>query len=294
MEGRLPPLGWLRAFEAAARHLSFTAAAAELGLTQSAISQQIKSLETFLGQPLFLRRPRSLQLTDAARGYLPGVQSAFRLLQEGTQAFLGGARDATLEIHSNLAFSVFWLTPRLGRFLEHNPWVQLDISTAIWAVEQTRPYASVEIRYGLGDWEGVEGERLGRQIGFPICAPEIAARLDGPSDLLGERLFDVKGMVQGWQSWFENAGVALERAPDINWASTYVVTFEIARRGLGVAMGQDVLTDDLLASGGAVRPFGAEFSFREGYYLITPPQSEMNAAAMAFRAWLLEEIGGVV
>lgn len=290
MEGRLPPLGWLRAFEAAARHLSFTAAAEELGLTQSAISQQVKSLEAFLGQPLFVRRPRSLQLTDASRGYLPSVQSAFRLLQEGTQNFFGGVRDATLEIHANLAFSVFWLMPRLARFLDRYPWVQLDISTAIWAVEQTRPYASVEIRYGTGTWEGVKGERLGRQMGFPVCSPNIAERLASPDDLLRERLFDVKGMVQGWQAWFQQAGTSCKLPPDINWASTYVVTIEIARRSLGISLGQDLLSDDLFASGALVRPFNFAFEFQESYYLITPPRAELNAAAIAFREWLLEEL----
>ena len=133
---RLPPLNWLRAFEASARALSFTSAAQELSMTQSAVSQQIKSLESALGRVLFLRRARGLELTDEGRGYLPTVQAAFALLEEGTHVLTGRNAPDVLELQVNLSFALFWLSPRLEAFLAEYPWVQLNLATAIWTEER--------------------------------------------------------------------------------------------------------------------------------------------------------------
>ena len=134
-ENALPPLNWLRAFEASARLLSFTAAASELNMTQSAVSQQIKSLEQHVGRPLFLRFPRAIQLTDTGHAYLPVVQEAFSTLVTGTRMVTGGDRGQVLTVQSNLAFSVFWLAPRLGSLLDKHPWLKLNITTATWEPE---------------------------------------------------------------------------------------------------------------------------------------------------------------
>ncbi len=289
-ENRLPPLNWLRAFEASARHLSFTEAAGELGMTQSAVSQQIKSLESFLGRPLFLRRPRALQLTDSARTYLPTVQAAFSMLNEGTETFLGNDPDTTLDIHSNLAFTVLWLTPRIDRFLADHPWVVLNISTSVWTTEYTRPYASVEIRFGGGMWEGVPGERLVSEFYYPVCSPEIANTLSGPSSISGHRLIDVSGMLESWESWFRAAGIGGRGALPVHRASTYVVTLEMARRSLGVALAHDLVATPFLETGELAQPFDIKLPQKEAYYLITPPEGTMNPAALAFREWLLAEM----
>ena len=164
---RLPPLNWLRAFEASARALSFTEAAQELHMTQSAVSQQIKSLESALGRQLFHRR---------ARGHLPTVQAAFNTLEEGTAVLTGRNEPDVLELHSNISFATFWLTPRLHLFLTEFPWVQLDVATSIWPTEKPRNLAAVEIVLGLGKWEGRAGQRLTRDTIFPVCTPELARR----------------------------------------------------------------------------------------------------------------------
>ncbi len=290
MENRLPPLNWLRAFDAAARHLSFTEAAVELRMTQSAVSQQIKSLESFLGRPLFLRRPRTLQLTDAARTYLPTVQAAFAMLGEGTETFLGNDPGTTLDIHSNLAFTVLWLTPRIGKFLDDYPWVVLNISTSVWTTEYTRPYASVEIRFGGGMWEGVPGERLKSEFYYPVCSPDIADTLNAPNGIADHRLIDVSGMLESWDSWFRTAGVDGAGSVPVHRASTFVVTLEMARRSLGVALAHDLVARPFLETGDLVRPFDTRVAQKEAYYLITPPESTMNPAAQAFREWLLAEM----
>lgn len=290
MEKRLPPLNWLRAFEAAARHLSFTGAAQELNITQSAVSQQIKSLESFLGRPLFIRRTRSLELTDTARAYLPTLDAAFRLLFEGTQSLLVPRQGQVLEVHSNLAFTVFWLTPRLPRFFELHPWVRLNISTTIWASEQTNPHASVEIRFGDGRWSGGTGERLFENRSYPLCTPDLAKGLKDPAALLNERLLDVFGIVGGWESWFQAAGVSSTKAPPVDRSTTYVVTFAMARQGLGVSLGHDAIAEADLQAGNLVRPFDVFLPMRESYYLLPPQGRSMNEAVKVFREWILEEM----
>ena len=287
---RLPPLNWLRAFEAAARHLSFTEAGRELHITQSAVSQQVKSLEGHLRQHLFLRRPRSLQLTDAGRAYLPTIEAAFKMLREGTRALTGENPDTLLDIHANLAFTVHWLMPRMEAFLAAHPWVKLNLSTSVWTTEHTDPYASVEIRFGAGRWDGAAGERLTKEEFFPVCAPTLSARLRRPLDLLDQRLMDVSGSLQGWDTWLAAAGLTPPIGLSPDRASTYVVTFELARQGLVIALGHGLIADNLLSQDALVRPFDLSLPMKESYYLVTPQERPLTSAAEAFRDWLLDTV----
>ena len=288
---RLPPLNWLRAFEASARALSFTAAAQELNMTQSAVSQQIKGLENALGRVLFYRRVRGLELTDEGRGYLPTVQAAFALLEEGTAVLTGRNHPDVLELHANLSFAIFWLTPRLGRFMDEFPWVQLNIATSIWPLERPSGSAAVEIVFGLGKWESRVGQRLARDTVFPVCTPELAARIHNLDDLRKQRLFDLPGTLQSWDSWLEAcAGGRTAVKPVVHRASTWAVSLEWAKQGLGVALAHDTVANGLIAAGQLVRPLPFSLPMKEAYYLIAPEGSHTNAAAQAFKGWLLREM----
>jgi len=288
---RLPPLNWLRAFEASARALSFTAAAQELHMTQSAVSQQIKSLENAVGRPLFYRRVRGLELTDEGRGYLPTVQAAFAMLEEGTTVLTGRNDPDVLEMHCNLAFAIYWLTPRLGRFMDAFPWVQLNIATSIWPLERPSVSASVEIVFGVGKWESRVGQRLTHDRIFPVCTPELARRISSIDDLLQQRLFDLPGTLQSWDSWLEGGaqGHALV-TPMVHRASTWAVSLEWALHGLGVALAHNTVADGLLRSGRLVRPLEFALPMKEAYYLIAPEGSQTNRAALAFKGWLQKEM----
>ena len=149
-------------------------------MTQSAVSQQIKSLENALGRTLFYRRVRGLELTDEGRGYLPSVQAAFATLEEGTAVLVGRNDPDVLELHANLSFALFWLSPRLGRFMQEFPWVQLNVATSIWPQEKPTGSAAVEIVFGQGKWESRVGQRLTRDSLFPVCTPEVGARIRAP------------------------------------------------------------------------------------------------------------------
>lgn len=292
MAKRLPPLQWLRSFESAARHLSFTTAAEELGITQSAVSQQIKALEQFLGEPLFLRRPRSLLLTDAGRTYLPTVTDAFAVLAEGTSAFLGGRPEQAVEIKANTAFSVMWLAPRVDDFLARHPEVQLLLSTAMWEADYTGGYGSVEIRYRVVDaGGGTRGDLLASPKVFPVAAPEVAARLDAPADLEAETMLRIAGLAHDWEHWLRAAGHPEIRGRRSHSFNTYVLSLGLARAGKGVAIAHDILVADALADGTLVAPFAdvAPVATPTGYYLTAPRRGELNTAARAFCDWLREQ-----
>lgn len=292
MEKRLPPLNWLKAFEAASRHLSFTDAARELHMTQSAVSQQIKALENYLGRTFFIRKPRSLELTEAARAYLPSVDAAFKLLYQGTQGLLGVDHDQLLEVRANLAFTVFWLTPRLNDLFQKHPWINLNLATTIWSSGAAMPYASVEIRFDHVIAEGLAIEPLMCDELFPVCSPELAKMIKTPQDLMDHRLIDVSGIIEGWHKWFAACSVELPNDKAIDKASTYVVTLTMASHHQGIALAHNLVASDLIEQGKLVRLFDQRVSMKEHYYLIPPSRRRANAASVAFNEWLLSQMAG--
>lgn len=287
MRNRLPPLQWLRAFEAAARHLSFTAAGSEIGITQSAVSQQIKALEQYLGQALFLRRARSLELTEAGRHYLPTVREAFGILIEGTDVFRGFDPERFVEVKANTAFSVLWLAPRLHLFHARHPDVQINLSTAMWEADFSGGQGTVEVRYGRGEWTGGSSELLARTTVFPVAAPEIAARIRSPDDLSKETWLCIAGGAgYDWEPWLEAVGKPQLEGRRSHYFNTYVLTLELARRGEGVAIAHGLLAQDLLTEGRLQRPFAEEVPIREGYYLTSLRHGELSQAAQSFCDWI--------
>ena len=169
----LPPLTWLRAFEAAARSRSFTHAAAELHLTQAAISKHVKALEQHLRQPLFIRHARSLELTKSGEAYLPSVQDALERLAAGTREVFGPRRTGVLTLRCAVAFAVNWLAPRLPAFLDANPDVNLRVISTVWNGPFDNDAFDLDIQYGRGDWAGFTSHRLTQETITPVCAPDL-------------------------------------------------------------------------------------------------------------------------
>jgi LysR family glycine cleavage system transcriptional activator len=260
-------------------------------MTQSAVSQQIKSLESALGRALFLRRARGLELTDEGRGYLPTVQAAFAMLEEGTTVLQGRNDPDVLELQVNLSFALFWLTPRLGQFMDENPSVHLNLATSVWAEERPNHAASLQIVFGLGKKEGIAGKRLTRDTLFAVCAPKVARHIKSLDDLLAQRLFDLPGTAQSWGAWLkahpQGAGRSL---PPVHRVSTWGLSVEWARRGLGVALAHETIVNDLLESGQLVRPLAFSIPLKESYYLIAPEGTRTRHASKAFKDWLVREM----
>lgn len=281
----LPPLTWLRAFEAAARHLSFTQAAAELNLTQSAVSQHVRSLEAALGLTLFVRKTRALQLTEGGSNYLPVVQEAFAILAGGTRALTGGDRGRRLMVTCNLAFSTFWLAPRLGALMAAHPWLSLNLSTPIWEPQHAEGVAEVEIRFGRAALMPGTAERLAVERAYPVCAPDA-----GPEMRRWETapLFDTTGVTTNWETWLSSQGFGLPGDRSVTLASTYVVGMTAALHGGGLAMAHDTLALGLLADGRLERPYDRSVEMPEGYFLLASPRHEETPAARTFVAWIGE------
>ena len=282
----LPPLNWLRAFEAAARHLSFTQAAAELNVTQSAVSQHVRSLEAFLGRELFVRRTRALQLTEAGANYLPTIREAFGLLASGTRAFRGGDRGRSLLVQCNLAFSVFWLAPRLAGLLEAHPWLLLNLTTPIWDPERSARSAEMEIRYGRPGEMSAAAIRLAYDHYYPVCRPGYA---EGASAWALSPLFDCSGVMENWETWLASQGRRMPVGKQIHLGSTYVVSIQAALHGAGLAMAHDTVASHLLASGALARPCAHAVSMSAAYFLTTPPRHGETPASRAFVRWILDE-----
>ncbi|WP_420585458.1 LysR family transcriptional regulator [Ruegeria sp.] len=285
MQKPLPPLGWLRTFEAAARHLSFTGAARDLNMTQSAVSQQIKSLEGYLGQPLFLRRPRALELTEAGITYLPVVREAFRTLVRGTQAVTGAQQNA-VQVQSNITFAVNWLAPRLPQFRAEHPKVQLNIFTELWEPREMAEGAAVEIRYSLRPSDTVRTELLRTDHYYPVCAPGYAVTLD---NLQQQPLFDCSNLLSNWANWAEDQALNWENPP-ITYSTTYLVSLSVAMAGGGLCLTHDTIARGLIEQGRLVAPFAHRASMPEAYYLLLSPQAEETPGALAFAYWLRREM----
>ncbi len=290
MKRWLPPLNALRAFEAAARHRSFTRAAEELNVTQTAVSHQIRTLEERLGLKLFVRRGRTLGLTDAASGYLPSVRSAFDQLHDATERLIGPDDEATLTVSTLTTFAAKWLVPRLGGFQDLHPDISVRITTSSASVDFERDDVDVAIRYGRGDWPGLRADRLIREDIFPVCSPKL---LDGPhplrqpDDLAHHTLLHVVGFREDWQVWLTAANVD---GVDPAIGPRFDVAFnalQAAIEGVGVALGRTALVERDLAAGRLVAPFDISLPIEAAYYVVAPEQTADRPQIMAFREWLI-------
>jgi LysR family glycine cleavage system transcriptional activator len=278
----LPPLNWLRAFEAAARCLSFTGAAKELNMTQSAVSQHIKNLEHFMGRAMFVRRTRSLSLTEAGESYLPVVQEAFATLSSGARALIGVDRGQVLSLQCNLAFSVFWLAPRLGALTAKFPWMTINMTTSLW--ERQTDGADAEIRFGRILKDDPNARFLSGGQAYPVAAPGWSG------DWRDETLFDCSGVVTNWDTWAGVRGLTLPKEKQVHLSTTFVVSCNAALAGCGLAMSHDALAGDLIEAGRLIRPFDWSVPMTETYALMRRPVHAETPATRAFDEWLLTEI----
>lgn len=292
MSRRLPPLNALRAFEAAARQLSFTRAAAELNVTQTAISHQIRALEQRLGVRLFRRLPRGLLLTEEAQRYLPPIRDAFDQIALATERLAGAGAGATLTVSVLPSFAAKWLVPRLGRFRAAHPDLDLRISAASQLVDFARDDVDVGIRMGRGAYPGLRVERLFGETLVPVCSPLLqtagAHPLRQPEDLRHHVLLHDDDYA-GWELWLGLAGVTgidARRGPLFTDSGMVV---QAAAEGQGVALARRQLAAGDLAAGRLIQPFDVTIPHDLAYYLVCPEATASQPKIAAFRGWLLAE-----
>ena len=291
MARQIPPLTALRAFEAAGRHLSFTKAARELHVTQAAISHQVKSLEKYLGLKLFRRLNRTLLLTDAGQLYLPPLTDAFEGITRATHRLRQHLGRARLTVSVLPSFAAGWLVPRLGRFRQRCPDVDLRIDPTNSLTDFRRDDVELGILYGRGNYPGLRTDRLMREEFFPVCSPRLLegpAPLRDPADLTHHTLLH-DDMTVDWRTWLLAAGVEgvdAERGITVTDSS---MLLRAAIAGQGVALARSVLAADEIASGRLVRPFDVDVPTEYAYYLAYPEKSADQPNVVAFREWILEE-----
>jgi LysR family transcriptional regulator, glycine cleavage system transcriptional activator len=292
MSARLPSLNGLRAFEAAARHLSFTQAASELNVTQTAISHQIKRLEQELGVRLFIRQNRALTLTAEASEYLPGVRAAFNDLRLATDRLLRREDDHVLTVSTLASLAAKWLLPRLSAFQEAHPGIDVRITTSATLVDFQRDNVDAAIRYGRGQWHGLRADWLMADEVFPVCSPALLKGdrpLRCPENLRDHVLLHTSNAnSDDWRLWLTAAGLPsnLSKQPGITFDLIFM-TIQAAIDGIGVAMGRTSYVQDDITKGRLVVPFKIALPADAGFYLVSPQGRRDSPKLAAFRQWLV-------
>ncbi len=293
MARRLPPLNALKAFEAAARHESFTRAAEELCVTQGAVSHQVKALEAELGLKLFNREPQRLVITEAGRDYLAVVRDALDRISTGTERLLQRQSAGVLTVSTSPNFASKWLVHRLGRFAEAHPTIDLRVSATLHHVDFAREDIDVAVRHGDGTAPGLDVTRLLTEALFPVCSPALLLgrnALRRPADLAGHTLLHLDNR-RDWSKWLDAAGVEdadLSRGPVLNQASMVI---DAAVDGQGVALARTALAAHDLIGGRLVRPFALALPVSYAYWIVCPKATAQLPKIATFRDWLLAEAG---
>lgn len=289
---RLPPLNPLRAFEAAARHKSFTAAARDLFVTHGAVSRQVQQIEKFLGCRLFNRLPRGVELTDEGREYAVVVQRAFEQLAEATDAVRTREQEKQiLTISTTPRFAAAWLVQRLHLFQRDYPQYGIRISSTPRLVNFERERIDVAVRYGRGNWPGLFVKRLFDHVEVPVCSPELLKgpnALKSPEDLNNARLLH-DGSHQYWASWLDFAGIS-SVDPHQGWVMDDTnVLFRAALEGQGVALASPRTLETELRDGRLVRPFDLVLATDVAIYVVCPEQTADDPKIRAAIDWLVAQ-----
>jgi LysR family transcriptional regulator, glycine cleavage system transcriptional activator len=313
MAQRLPPLNALKAFEAAARHLSVKKAAVELNVTPAAVSHQVRTLEEYLGVQLFHRYNRALELTDAARASLPKLREGFDCLVQAVERLRTHQSSGVLTVSAAPSFAARWLMPRLHRFLAAHPEIDVRVSARMRrvsvdgkgdvaeraTVEGWLDDSDVAILYGRGHYPGLRVDKLLDLTITPVCSPQLLSgehALKNPEDLQHHLLLhdDTGDLYDGepfWDVWLKAAnvsGISARRGPHFSHA---VLAFEAAMDGVGVLATMPVLAAEDIAAGRLVTPFDLHVPLASGYYLVCEEHAATRPAVAAFHDWLIEEAG---
>jgi LysR family transcriptional regulator, glycine cleavage system transcriptional activator len=296
MRRPLPPLNSLRAFDATARHLSFSKAADELHVTPAALSHQIRGLEDMLGLKLFLRRTRSIELTEAGRLIQPGLRAGFESLRGAIDQLDRNRKEHVLVVSSTPGLTAKWLVPRLYRFIAQHPDIDTRITASVGYADFTTDGVDLGIRLSSGLHPGLYVEKLSDEWLLPLCSPRLMdgdPPLRSPADLPRFNLIqiDLPGVVPTWADWMQLAGIDgidTRRGLRLNVADH---ALDAASGGAGIVLGYKLVASHDIGLGRLVAPFGPEIPVPgRSYYFVCPKGEEKRPAIKAFRDWVFAEI----
>jgi LysR family glycine cleavage system transcriptional activator len=288
---KLPNLNALRAFESAARLESFSQAAQELFVTHGAVSHRIRTLEQELGVALFVRDGKRVALSSAGRTYAQTVRQALQDIARATQTVRSGNRERRLIVSVLPSFAAQWLMPRVGRFIESHPDIEIELMTGAALVDFRNDDVDVGIRFGLGDYPGVLVEKLMDETYFPVCAPNFNhGRLpQQPADLL--KLPLQRSEHEAWRDWFALAGLpeALEPAQGALFSDS-ALALQVMLDGQAIGLVRRSLAQGYLDSGRLLKLFDIELPSRQAYFFVCPPAVAQARRVVVFREWLKAQI----
>jgi len=283
------PLNALRAIEIVARRGALAPAAEELGVTIGAVSQHLRRAEDRLGMDLFERTPAGLRPLPALAAMLPQLTAGFTALREGLEGLRGGGDDV-LNLTMGSVFASRWLVWRLGRFTTLHPRLEVRLNVTAKMLDLSRPDIDCAIRYGNGQWPGVDAERIGGARYQPVCAPALAARLRHPNDLAHVPVIRDETSLLSWEAWRAEIGLdpdILLSGPAYSDAS---LAFDAAISGQGVLMAADMMSADAVSDGRLVRPFDHAVEGTQAYWLATARGRRETPRFRALRDWLRQEV----
>ena len=288
----LPSMSMLQAFAAAARSESFTEAAAELNLTQGAISRQVRALEAQLGAELFRRVRKSVRLTGAGRRYAQEVEKALQIVRRASLDAMTHRRGGTLNLAILPTFGTRWLIPRFPAFLREHPDITVTFATKLSPFDFKKEDLHAAIHYGRTDWPDTESTFLMKEETVPLAAPSFLRErpVAGPEDLLTMPLLQLASRPQAWQDWLHDAGLDTSAPPGMVFEEIATLA-QATAAGLGVALLPRFLVEGELARGELAVALDLPLKSRSGYYLVTPTDKAAYAPVVAFREWLLRVIG---
>ncbi len=287
MQSRIPNLVWLRTFEAAARLLNFTQAGAELGLTQTAVSQHIKALEAVLGCQLFERKPRHLALTGMGQAYVHSVRKSLADINLSTTSLFGSLSQQTITVRAPISTVALWLAPLLPQFTALYPEINIRLISVIWADSVSAEDVDVDLRIGYGDWSGLQVEKISQETIVPICAAATLPAIKHPADLLDSPLIHILGHEDNWARFFSTHELSMDSVQMRYSVDTTIAALALVSAGVGAATILTRFAKTAIDSGSKIAMVAAPIHFPQSHYLMNPVANRPQRAEVElFKTWL--------
>lgn len=291
MQIPVPNLSWLRTFEASARHLNFTSAGQEIGMTQAAVSQQIKALESKLGCDLFVRNHRALSLTDMGRAYLPAVQKAMNDLALSTNGLFGPGFDDLVTVRAPVSTALLCLAPRLHAFRSEYPKTRVRLVSSFRNNDLSGERVDVEIRLGHGNWEGVQAEKLSGETLVPIIQKGTAQQFSNPDAFLTIPLIHIIGFDDNWTQYFHEVGHHGQTGSFGVSVDTSAAAIDLVATGEGCAIVLERFARSAMEQGRNIELGTGNVRSSQSHFLVTP-HKDLNESQLAkdFKNWVRLEM----
>lgn len=291
MKYQLPPLNGLIAFESTARTGSFTRAAGELNLTQSAVSHRVRMLENYLGYPLFERLPRGLRLTESGKAYLPSIRKAFEQIFSSTTGIFGGKNRGSLTVRAPISYSVLWLGPMIDAFRQQYPGIELRLISSIWADDLAADETDIDLRLGFGAWPNCDARLLLRDRVIPVCHPALlrgkTGKITKAEDFAAFTLIHVMGIEDLWMKYFEASGLQLDARRDDIHVDSAIAALEIAASSHSIALIQERFLHSYLAGKRLAVALDLEMDMEQAIYRVQVESRQQDKPeAILFSEWL--------